>query len=112
LGQAAQQFQQSSHPPLSLVLTKTADKSQRKLDKPLRQKIKSSLLQIANDPEHQGEQLTSPLLGIYSHHVKYKGKEFRIAYKIRLESGCVVVLLIGAHENFYRSLKNLLDSLF
>lgn len=108
MGQAAQQFN-TPQPHLSLVLTKTADKSQRRLDKPLRLKIKESLLQIVKDPENHGEKLTSPLLGIYSHHIKYKGKEFRIAYRVRLDSDCVVILLIGAHENFYRKLKTIID---
>ncbi len=106
MGEAAQQFN-NRH--LSLVLTKTADKSQRKLDKPLREKIRDSLLRIASDPENVGEQLTSPLSGVYSHHIKYKGKEFRIAYRLRFDSGCVVILLIGAHENFYRKLKSIID---
>ncbi len=92
---------------LSVYLTKTADKSQRKLDKPLRVKVRDSLLRIAATPESVGEKLSTPLSGVYSHHIKYKGKEFRIAYHINTETECVVILLIGPHENFYKKLKNL-----
>ena len=90
-----------------LVLTRTADKAQRKLDKPLRVKIKQALMQLVSDPEALGEKLKQPLTMFYSHHVKYKGKEFRIAYQIDAAAELVVIMLIGPHENFYRSLKNL-----
>lgn len=95
---------------LSVYLTRTADKSQKKLDKPLRIQIRNSLQQIAADPESVGERLTTPLTGVYSHHIKYKGKEFRIAYMINPDSECVVILLIGPHENFYRRLKQVVDA--
>ncbi|MDX2085716.1 MAG: type II toxin-antitoxin system RelE/ParE family toxin [Candidatus Melainabacteria bacterium] len=92
----------------SLFLTRTADKAQKKLDKPLRLLIKHALDAICQNPMRQGERLTQPLGSVYSHHVKYQGREFRIAYQLDADSGCVLVLLIGPHENFYRSLKNLL----
>jgi mRNA-degrading endonuclease RelE of RelBE toxin-antitoxin system len=92
-----------------VFLTHTADKSQKKLDKPLRVKIKEALLTIAEDPENVGEKLTSPLTNIYSHHIKYTGKEFRIAYTIDLENLTVMIHLIAAHENFYKRLKIILD---
>jgi mRNA interferase RelE/StbE len=92
----------------SLVLTRTADKAQRKLDKPLRIVLRDALMRLCTDPEHLGERLSQPLTSVYSHHVKYQGKEFRIAYQLNPESETIVVLLIGPHENFYRNLKNLL----
>jgi mRNA-degrading endonuclease RelE of RelBE toxin-antitoxin system len=90
-----------------VVLTHTADKAQRKLDKPLRQLVLQSLQRLSLEPERCGEQLSQPLSSLYSHHLKYKGLEFRIAYKILHDSASVIVLLIGPHENFYKKLKNL-----
>ena len=92
-----------------VYLTNTANKSQKKLDKPLRLKIKDSLLQIASDPEGVGEKLSSPLTNIYSHHIKYTGKEFRIAYSIDTDNQIVMIYLIAAHENFYKRLKVIID---
>lgn len=92
----------------SMFLTRTADKAQRKLDKPLRIAIRDALIRLCQDPERLGERLSQPLTSVYSHHLTYKGKEFRIAYQLSPETECVVVLLIGPHENFYRKLKNLL----
>lgn len=92
-----------------ILLTHTADKSQRKLDKPLREKILMALKDITQCPDEKGEKLTQPLTGVYSYHVKYKGREFRIAYQYQEASDCVIILLIGPHENFYKRVKNLLD---
>lgn len=95
-------------PQWTVFLTRTADKGQRKLDKPLRILIRDALLRICQDPERLGERLSQPLTSVFSHHITYKGKEFRIAYQLFPENESVVVLLIGPHENFYRKLKNLL----
>jgi mRNA-degrading endonuclease RelE of RelBE toxin-antitoxin system len=105
-------FAESVSPTLTLqwavILTRTADKSQRKLDKPLRVILRDALMRLCNDPERLGERLSQPLTSVYSHHVKYQGKEFRIGYQINPETKTILILLIGPHENFYRSLKNLL----
>jgi mRNA-degrading endonuclease RelE of RelBE toxin-antitoxin system len=92
----------------TVLLTRTADKAQRKLDKPLRILIRDALLKISNQPELLGERLSSPLQGVLSHHVTYQGKEFRIAYQLNPDAEAIMVLLIGPHENFYKKLKNLL----
>ena len=91
----------------ALHLTRTADKAQRKLDKPLRVMIRDALLRIAKTPQALGEALSQPLTGLYTHHITYKGKEFRIAYQIDGDCSAVMVLMIGPHENFYKKLKNL-----
>jgi mRNA interferase RelE/StbE len=98
-----------------LLLTRTANKGQKRLDTPLRKRIKQSLLHIASNPEHVGEKLSMPLTGIYSHHLKYQGREYRIAYLIQMNATdesieSVVVLLIGGHENFYKRLKHVADT--
>lgn len=93
-----------------VFLTNSANKSQRKLDKALRLKIRDSIEIISRDPENSGEKLVSPLSDIYSHHIKYKGKEVRVAYGIDLEKKMVYVYLIAFHENFYKKLKNIMDS--
>ena len=92
-----------------VFLTNSADKSQKKLDKALRLKIKESIEQISKDPENSGEKLVSPLSDIYSYHIKYKGKEIRIAYGINLEEQIVYIYLVAFHENFYKRLKYILD---
>ncbi len=93
-----------------ILLTNVANKSQKNLDKPLRLKIKKSIEEISKDPENLGEKLVSPLSEVYSHHIKYKGREVRIAYGIDLKEKLIYIYLIAFHENFYKKLKNILDS--
>lgn len=93
-----------------VYLTNTATKAQKKLDKPLRERVLKALYEISSGPEEKGEKLTQPLTGIYSHHIKYQGKEFRIAYQYNSETDCVIILLIGPHENFYKKVKNIMDA--
>jgi mRNA-degrading endonuclease RelE of RelBE toxin-antitoxin system len=92
----------------SIFLTRTADKAQRKMDKPLRIRIRDSIVRIAESPESLGERLSQPLTNVYSHHITYQGQEYRIAYQIDGDTQNVVILLIGPHENFYKRLKSLL----
>lgn len=92
----------------TLYLTRTADKAQKNMDKPLRMLIRDALLRLCQNPERLGERLSQPLTSVFSHHITYKGKEFRIAYQLSPETESVVILLIGPHENFYKKLKNLL----
>jgi mRNA interferase RelE/StbE len=95
-------------PLFTLLLTRTADKAQKKLDKPLRVLIRDALLRLLNAPFSLGEALKCPLTGTYSHHFTYQGKEYRIAYQVDEAAERLVVLLIGSHENFYRKLKQVL----
>jgi mRNA interferase RelE/StbE len=92
----------------TVMLSRTADKAQKKLDKPLRVLIRDAVMKLMFYPAKQGERLTSPLSNVYSHHVKYQGKEYRIAYQINPDTESVLILLIGPHENFYKKLKNML----
>ena len=93
-----------------ILLTNSANKSQKNLDKPLRLKIKESIEKISKDPENLGEKLVSPLSEVYSYHIKYKGREVRIAYGIDIKDKLIYIYLIAFHENFYKQLKHILDS--
>lgn len=98
--------------PYHLLLTRTAEKAQKNLDKPLRLKLKAALEGLMVAPRQQGEQLKDPLSTLLAHHVKYQGIEWRIAYQIDEEAHRVVIVMIGPHENFYKSLKRLIDAWF
>lgn len=86
-----------------IILSRSADKAQRRLDVPLRRRILAALQLLAQNPTELAEQLRSPLGDFYCHHITYQGKEYRIAFK--LEATLIYVVLIGPHENFYRKLK-------
>jgi mRNA interferase RelE/StbE len=95
-----------------VLLTRTAEKAQKNLDKPLRLKLKAALEGLMVSPRQQGEQLKEPLSTLFAHHVKYQGIEWRIAYQVDEAARSVVIVMIGPHENFYKSLKRLIDAWF
>lgn len=92
----------------TVLLSRTADKAQKKMDKPLRVLIRDAVMKLMFYPARQGERLSSPLTNVYSHHITYQGKEYRIAYQINVETESVLILMIGPHENFYKKLKNMM----
>jgi mRNA-degrading endonuclease RelE of RelBE toxin-antitoxin system len=93
-----------------VMLANKAATSIKKLDKPLKLQLKQALERLATDPIALGEQLRQPLSMLRSHHVRYKGLEWRIGYQVNEETHTIFVVLIGPHENFYRTLKSKLDS--
>ena len=102
----------TAKPPVyEVLLSRSAVAAQKKLDKPLRLLLKQALELLATNPTGLGEQLKQPLTMLRSHHVRYKGLEWRIGYQFNEDTHVIYVLLIGPHENFYRSLKNCLSSL-
>lgn len=93
-----------------VMLANKAVASLKKLDKPLRLQLKQALERLAGNPLTLGEQLRQPLSMLRSHHVRYKGLEWRIGYQVNQETKTIFVVLIGSHENFYRTLKKRLDA--
>ncbi len=85
-----------------------AEKYFKKLkDKNLKENFFQALKRIATDP-YIGSVKKCDLSGIYGYDVKYKGKNYEIAYLIREQKqGLVVILLAGTRENFYEELKRL-----
>jgi mRNA-degrading endonuclease RelE of RelBE toxin-antitoxin system len=86
-------------------MTRTAAKALSKLDKPLALALATAMQALSQYPKQAGERLSQPLIPLYSRHVTYKGKEYRLAYEVDDLAKTVVVLLVGSHENFYRKLK-------
>jgi mRNA-degrading endonuclease RelE of RelBE toxin-antitoxin system len=91
-------------------VTRTAVKALKKLDKPLALALASAMAALGQRPKQAGERLSQPLIPLYSHHVTYKGKEFRLAYEVDDLAQTVIILLVGSHENFYRKLKQVFYS--
>ncbi len=80
-------------------------KDLKKLDKRLRQDIKTRhILAILEQPEH-GEELVGDLSGLRAYHFNYQKQAYRIAYVMDETEGMVFVMMIGKRENFYTVLK-------
>lgn len=91
-------------------VTRTASKALKKFDRPLAIALANAMATLSQRPKQVGERLSQPLIPLYSYHVTYKGKEFRLAYEVDDLAQTVVILLVGSHENFYRRLKQVFYS--
>jgi len=87
-----------------VVILNSAAKQLRNFDKPIKNKIITTLEKIAENP-FVGERLKGNLTAIYSYHLKIASVEYRIAYQIREQEIIVVIMKIGTRENFYEELK-------
>ena len=74
-------------------------------DKNLKQKFKSVIDLIINDP-YIGEAKTGDLSGVFCYDVYYNKTNYELAYMLIEQNGkTVVIILAGTRENFYEELK-------
>lgn len=74
-------------------------------DKKLKKKFLDVIYDdIAQDP-YAGEQKRGDLSGFWSVGFTYAKADYRVAYTIE-DDMVIPVVLIGSHENFYKTLKN------
>ncbi len=80
-------------------------KDLRKIDRGVRKKIKNIWLPKLLSEPHDGKELTGPLSGIRSYHVKVGKVQYRIAYLLEENDFIVNVLMIAKRESFYKILR-------
>ena len=79
-------------------------KDLKPFEKPLKDYIFKTFEKLENKP-FTGQRLSGPLSQIYSLHLKYKGKDYRIAYTIDKKECIVTILFVGPREKFYKRLR-------
>ncbi|MCD6185567.1 MAG: type II toxin-antitoxin system mRNA interferase toxin, RelE/StbE family [Deltaproteobacteria bacterium] len=80
-------------------------KDLKKIDPPIREKIRSEHIpKILANPEI-GEELTGDLNGTRSYHFTVSKQQVRIAYFVEEEAKKIFVQMIGKRGNFYTLLK-------
>jgi len=84
------------------VYLSSFEKDVKKVDKPLKIKIKESVNEILENP-YCADELVGDLKGYLSYHFKLQNLEYRIAFKI--DGNNVVFIKFGTRENFYEELK-------
>ncbi|SLM29126.1 Plasmid stabilization system [Desulfamplus magnetovallimortis] len=80
-------------------------KDLKKIDTPIRKKIKEDLIpEILQNPEI-GVSLTGDLNGIQSYHFTYARKQYRIAYIVDEDDKIVFIQMVAKRGDFYTLLK-------
>lgn len=80
-------------------------KDLKKLDKPIREKIKDKyIFDILEEPEI-GIELVGDLNGIRSFHFFYSKQQYRIAYIVNEDEKIIFILMVAKRGDFYTLLK-------
>lgn len=79
-------------------------KDLRKIDRVGRDRIKDKWIPRLLSEPHEGKELTGPLSGIRSYHVKVGKVQYRIAYVLQENDFVINVLMIAKRESFYKIL--------
>lgn len=87
-----------------VIVPKSVIKEIKKLGKPVAQKVKKAIGDIAENP-YLGEPLKGDLADIRKWVIKEQGIQYRIAYEIYDDRVEVKIIRVGTRENFYEELK-------
>ncbi len=80
-------------------------KDLKKIDTPIRKKIKNEFIpEILENPEI-GVNLTGDLSGIRSYHFTYARQQYRIAYIVNEDDKIVFIQMVAKRGDFYTFLK-------
>ena len=88
-------------------MTNACYRAYDKFSLPLKEKIKSETIKIAENP-YKRKRLSGFPISIRSYHFTYKGTAYRIAYDIDEKEKIVYIKLINTRENFYEKLKRMI----
>lgn len=92
----------------SVEVTSRARRELGKFDRPLKEKVIQESRKISETP-NMGKLLSTPFKSIRSHHFRFKGSEFRMAYQIEEKEEKIIVHLVAPRENFYARLRRALN---
>jgi mRNA interferase RelE/StbE len=84
------------------VYLSSFEKDVKKVDPPLKKKIKDAVYEVLKNPASANE-LTGELKGFSSYHFKFNRVDYRVAF--RIDGKDIVFIKFGKRENFYDELK-------
>jgi mRNA-degrading endonuclease RelE of RelBE toxin-antitoxin system len=91
-----------------VYLTARAKRQYKRLDAHIRNKIRTELLEIEEDPYEKGELLQGFRSKLRYIKIIHAGVQYRAVYDISKDKKEVLVIFIGSRENFYKELRRFL----
>ena len=92
---------------MKIYQSRLFEKKIKKLSKAEKESLDREVRNIAANP-HIGEEKKGDLKGVFVHKFKLKTNLYLLAY--RKTGSDLELIMIGAHENYYRDLKSYLKS--
>jgi addiction module RelE/StbE family toxin len=88
---------------MRILLSPRFSKQLKKLHQSEKKVLDKQVLKISETP-NIGDPKVGDLAGIYIYKFKIKDQQWLLAYEIESKNS-ITLLMLGAHENFYRDLK-------
>ena len=92
---------------MKIYQSRLFEKKTKKMSKAEKESLDREVRNIAENP-HIGEEKKGDLKGVFVHKFKLKTNLYLLAY--RKTGSALELIMIGAHENYYRDLKSYLKS--
>ena len=94
---------------MKVLQTKRFVKTLKKLHANQKSDLDKAILQLIETPK-AGELKTGDLAGVRVYKFKMQNQLTLLAYKFIDDQPCLLMLTLGSHENFYRDLKQTIDT--
>lgn len=89
---------------MHILQTSTFSKQLKKLHKNQKLELDKAIKKLLNN-QNLGEEKKGDLSGIRVYKFKMTNQLTLLAYEINKKRDCLILLAVGTHENFYRTLK-------
>ena len=91
-----------------LYLSSRAKKQFKRFDAHLRNKLKTKLLELEEDPSEKGNLIQGVTHGLRYIKIFHAGVQYRAVYDVAKNEREVLVIFVGSRENFYKELRRFL----
>jgi len=91
-----------------VCLTRRATKQYERLDAHIRNKIRTELIELEQNPHEKGNLFQGLRPKLRYMKIVHAGVQYRAVYDIAKDKKEVLVIFIGSRENFYKELRRFL----
>ena len=92
---------------MKILQSRSFERKVKKFTEQEKKALDKQILKIAENPSVGGEK-KGDLRGVYVHKIKIRITQYLLSY--RFVGTDIELIMIGAHENYYRDLKNYLKA--
>ena len=91
-----------------LYLSSRAKKQFKRFDAHIRNKLKTELVELEEDPSEKGNLIQGFTHGLRYIRIFHSGVQYRAVYDVAKNEREVLVIFVGSRENFYKELRRFL----
>lgn len=92
---------------MKILQSRSFERKVKKFTEQEKKALDKQILKIAGNPS-VGVEKKGDLCGVYVHKIKIRTTQYLLSY--RFAGADIELIVIGAHENYYRDLKNYLTA--